>query len=164
MLSVNSCIKPSPHDVCCFEAVEGYYNVSMEKRSGPISGLTSSNLRTDDPPYPSQQSPINVLMAFLFQKKLVCFYCGCKSAQTRTPTVRRWQCSNCEAENYLDEVPLFTCPPHISLADALHYRMARLQTPQQTTSPPMLAMQNPLLDQIYPRSRYQMTPCSARHA
>ncbi|CAD6571510.1 MAG: hypothetical protein ASARMPREDX12_004558 [Alectoria sarmentosa] len=50
-------------------------------------------------------------MAFLFRGKFVCFYCGCKSAQTRTSKVRRWQCAHCEAENFLDENGEITDPP-----------------------------------------------------
>ena len=56
-------------------------------------------------------------MAFLFRRKLVCFYCGLKSAQLRTPDLRRWQCTHCEAENYLDEVCLFTYPSYEFLTD-----------------------------------------------
>ena len=104
------------------------------------------------------------MAAFLFQKKLVCFYCGCKSAQTRTPNVRRFQCTHCEAENYLDEVPLFTYHPSHPLTDRLHYSMAKLQILQQTMSPPMLAMPNLLLGQLYQRLLRLMTPCSAQPA
>lgn len=50
-------------------------------------------------------------MAFLFRRKLVCFYCGCKSAQTWAPSVRQWHCTHCEAENYLDENGDITDPP-----------------------------------------------------
>lgn len=103
-------------------------------------------------------------MAFLFQRKLVCFYCGCKSAQIGTPNVRQFQCTHCEAENYLDEVPLFTCPPSDSLTDRLHYSMAKSQILRQTMSPPMLAMRNLLLGQLYQRLLHLMTPCSARPA
>ena len=132
---------------------------------GDISGLTLSNLRILNPLCcPSQQSCIEDLMAFLFQRKLVCFYCGRKSAQTRTPGVRRWQCTYCEAENYLDEVPLFTFPPHHSHADMLPYRMARLQTLQSRMSSPMLAMQNHLLNRLCQPSRNLTTLCFAQPA
>lgn len=64
---------------------------------------------------PSKDSCIELLMAFIFRGKLVCFYCGCKSVQTRTPNVRRWQCAHCEAENYLDEVGAFIYIPSLRL-------------------------------------------------
>ena len=60
---------------------------------------------------------MKALMAFLLRRKFVCFYCGSRSAQTRTPNVCRWKCEHCEAENFLDEVRLFTfyTPPTLFL-------------------------------------------------
>lgn len=43
-------------------------------------------------------------MAPLFAKRLNCFYCGRRSAQTDRDSVRKWRCTHCEAVNYLDEV------------------------------------------------------------
>ena len=114
--------------------------------------------------YQPLQSCIEPSMAFLFRGKLVCFYCGCKSAKTRTPNVRRWQCAHCEAENYLDQVPLFTYPPYDTLADVLHYRMAKSQTLRQTMSHPTLAMHNHLLGKLLQCSRHLTTPCSVQRA
>lgn len=46
-------------------------------------------------------------MARIFSKKLSCFYCGQRSAQTQGDPVRKWRCKHCEAVNYLDEVRFF---------------------------------------------------------
>ena len=46
-------------------------------------------------------------MAPLFAKRITCFYCGRRSAQTEKGPIRKWRCSACEAINYLDEVGLF---------------------------------------------------------
>ncbi|KAI9806189.1 MAG: hypothetical protein M1825_006304 [Sarcosagium campestre] len=43
-------------------------------------------------------------MSFILRPKLVCFYCGCRSAQVQNGKVRSWKCTECEAVNYLDEV------------------------------------------------------------
>lgn len=58
-------------------------------------------------------------MALLRQRKLVCFYCGRRSAKVQDGTVRRWECKECEAVNYLDEVVwyLYTKVRGISDAD-----------------------------------------------
>ncbi|KAL6714945.1 hypothetical protein ACLMJK_007205 [Lecanora helva] len=45
------------------------------------------------------------------RRGLVCFYCGCRSAHTRTSQIRRWQCEKCEAVNHLDENGEITDPP-----------------------------------------------------
>ncbi|PLB36361.1 uncharacterized protein BDW47DRAFT_132819 [Aspergillus candidus] len=50
-------------------------------------------------------------MATLFSKRLNCFYCGRRSAQTTTGPVRKWHCQHCEAVNYLDENGEITDPP-----------------------------------------------------
>jgi hypothetical protein len=43
-------------------------------------------------------------MPALLRRRLVCHYCGHKSALTRDSKVRRFTCSHCDSENYLDEV------------------------------------------------------------
>ncbi|KAI9793507.1 MAG: hypothetical protein M1816_007939 [Peltula sp. TS41687] len=50
-------------------------------------------------------------MALLRRRKLVCFYCGRRSAKVQDGTVRRWQCTECEAVNHLDEHGEITDPP-----------------------------------------------------
>ncbi|KAK1138753.1 hypothetical protein N8T08_002018 [Aspergillus melleus] len=50
-------------------------------------------------------------MAPLFAKRLNCFYCGRRSAQTDRDSVRKWRCAHCEAVNYLDEKGEITDPP-----------------------------------------------------
>ncbi|PLB46936.1 hypothetical protein P170DRAFT_387979 [Aspergillus steynii IBT 23096] len=50
-------------------------------------------------------------MAPLFAKRLNCFYCGRRSAQTDRDSVRKWRCTHCEAVNYLDEKGEITDPP-----------------------------------------------------
>ncbi|OJJ47474.1 hypothetical protein ASPZODRAFT_63117 [Penicilliopsis zonata CBS 506.65] len=50
-------------------------------------------------------------MASLFNKRLSCFYCGRRSDQVQTGSVRKWHCKHCEAINYLDEKGEITDPP-----------------------------------------------------
>ncbi|KAL4896465.1 Ima1 N-terminal domain-containing protein [Aspergillus ambiguus] len=50
-------------------------------------------------------------MAPLFTKRLSCFYCGQRSAQSQKGAVRKWRCPHCEAINYLDENGEITDPP-----------------------------------------------------
>ncbi|KAL4975722.1 Ima1 N-terminal domain-containing protein [Aspergillus desertorum] len=50
-------------------------------------------------------------MAPLFSKRLSCFYCGRRSAQSEKGPLRKWQCKHCEAVNYLDENGDITDPP-----------------------------------------------------
>lgn len=45
-------------------------------------------------------------MPRLLQRKFVCFYCNRRSAQDRRAGIQQWQCEQCEAINYLDEVRL----------------------------------------------------------
>ena len=45
-------------------------------------------------------------MAAKLNRYLVCFYCGSKSKSKQDGTVREWDCTKCEATNYLDEVSL----------------------------------------------------------
>ena len=49
-------------------------------------------------------------MAPLFSKRLSCFYCGRRSAQSDRGPVRKWRCNHCEAINYLDEVGFCLMP------------------------------------------------------
>ena len=50
-------------------------------------------------------------MAPLLRRRCVCFYCGSKSSQIKTPTLRQFKCEKCEAVNHLDEVCLLSCDP-----------------------------------------------------
>ncbi|KAL4881458.1 Ima1 N-terminal domain-containing protein [Aspergillus karnatakaensis] len=50
-------------------------------------------------------------MAPLFSRRISCFYCGHRSAQQSKGPVRKWQCTHCEAVNYLDENGEITDPP-----------------------------------------------------
>lgn len=43
-------------------------------------------------------------MAPFFQKRLCCFYCGRRSTQPQKGPIRQWECKECDAVNYLDEV------------------------------------------------------------
>lgn len=63
-------------------------------------------------------------MASLLRRKFVCFYCGCRSAQTRTPNVRRWKCVHCEAENFLDENGEIADPPAEDISSNVRYAQA----------------------------------------
>ena len=40
----------------------------------------------------------------LLRRRLVCFYCGRRSAKSHPADTRDWGCENCDAVNYLDEV------------------------------------------------------------
>ncbi len=45
----------------------------------------------------------NDRMAASVNRYLVCFYCNVKSRRKQDGTVRQWECSHCDAMNYLDE-------------------------------------------------------------
>lgn len=45
-------------------------------------------------------------MPMLLRRNLTCFYCGGKSELKKAPHIRQFDCKECEATNYLDEV----CP------------------------------------------------------
>ena len=47
-------------------------------------------------------------MAPFFQKRLSCFYCGLRSTQSQKGPIRQWECKECDAVNYLDEVCINT--------------------------------------------------------
>ena len=63
-------------------------------------------------------------MAPLLRRRLLCFYCGCRSAQKATSDLRQWQCENCEAVNHLDEV----CLPESSFSPFFEYSRLTLPT------------------------------------
>ena len=105
-------------------------------------------------------------MASLLRRKLVCFYCGCRSAQKQDGRVRRWQCEKCEAVNHLDEVCLFFLsfrgPGHI--ANVVGPRMATSQilrpwNPLRKSDTPEVSL-DPFLQSSHPRTR----PSSVRRA
>ncbi|EKG21298.1 hypothetical protein MPH_01290 [Macrophomina phaseolina MS6] len=45
-------------------------------------------------------------MPMLLRRNLTCFYCGAKSELKKSPSIRQFDCKECEATNYLDEVGL----------------------------------------------------------
>ncbi|KAF2840602.1 hypothetical protein M501DRAFT_911466, partial [Patellaria atrata CBS 101060] len=47
----------------------------------------------------------------LLRRYLTCHYCGAKSGQKYSSGLRNWQCSSCDAANYLDEQGQITDPP-----------------------------------------------------
>lgn len=51
-----------------------------------------------------QSNPTQYAMAPSLRQRLVCFYCGRRSAEKAHSTLRKWKCTNCEAVNHLDEV------------------------------------------------------------
>ncbi|MCJ1444898.1 MAG: hypothetical protein MMC23_005401 [Stictis urceolatum] len=50
-------------------------------------------------------------MASLLRRKLQCFYCGRRSAQSYSAGLSQWHCENCDAVNYLDQNGDITDPP-----------------------------------------------------
>lgn len=63
-------------------------------------------------------------MAYLLMSHLVCFYCGCRSAQKQDGKVRKWQCEKCQAVNHLDNVCLLSRLPKVDLAQLTRYYSA----------------------------------------
>lgn len=47
----------------------------------------------------------------LLRAKLICFYCNRRSSQAKTAGLRRWHCTQCDADNWLDEKGEVTDPP-----------------------------------------------------
>ncbi|KAH8697164.1 Ima1 N-terminal domain-containing protein [Talaromyces proteolyticus] len=72
-------------------------------------------------------------MASLFQKRLRCFYCGQRSGEKKSATVRNWRCDQCEAVNYLDENGEITDPP-TSVTDAPDVSMNAAQSSSQLSA------------------------------
>ncbi|KAL9100401.1 MAG: hypothetical protein Q9163_004223 [Psora crenata] len=71
-------------------------------------------------------------MPSLLRSKLTCFYCGCRSVESKTAGLRKWQCTKCEAENWLDENGEITDPPaHTSSVDV---RFVQQQPKRQSTA------------------------------
>jgi hypothetical protein len=44
------------------------------------------------------------MASFRGKKKLVCFYCNKKSGIPYDGLITQWECANCDAMNYLDQV------------------------------------------------------------
>ncbi|KAL9628845.1 MAG: hypothetical protein Q9164_007128 [Protoblastenia rupestris] len=73
-------------------------------------------------------------MPSLRGSKLTCFYCGCRSTQSKTAGLRKWQCTKCDAENWLDENGEITDPP--AQASTAHTRyVQQLQRPTSSFDP-----------------------------
>jgi hypothetical protein len=68
------------------------------------------------------------VMDGIFRRRLSCFYCGEKSRLIRSPTIKQWRCTHCDAMNYLDEVRYLFSKLY-SVANA-HNRMAKSPIPQ----------------------------------
>ena len=52
----------------------------------------------------STNRPPVATMPLWREKRLTCFYCGCRSAISLPADTRHWRCTSCEAVNHLDEV------------------------------------------------------------
>ncbi|KAL1635484.1 hypothetical protein SLS58_010241 [Diplodia intermedia] len=71
-------------------------------------------------------------MPMLLRRNLTCFYCGAKSELKRSPTIRQFDCKECEATNFLDENGEITDPPVAESAQPAryaHYVPARSPSP-----------------------------------
>ena len=116
-------------------------------------------------PSPSYFSICKDAMAPLLRRKLVCFYCGCRSAQKQDGRVRKWECEKCEAVNWLDEVCL-----HVSVLGSEHTtngvisRTARLRILQRSRPLQMFDTSNQSLDLPRQFSPPPMSRSSVRHA
>ena len=53
------------------------------------------------------------IMAPLLRRRLVCFYCGCRSTKKYNGGFQKWECETCEAVNHLDEV----CLPQLRVCE-----------------------------------------------
>jgi hypothetical protein len=69
------------------------------------------------------------------RQRLVCFYCGTRSADAYERGVRKWTCAHCDADNHLDEVNTLFCRNEpffyrtfLNSANDLYNRMAKLST------------------------------------
>lgn len=95
----------------------GTWSVHVQLGDYFLVGLNSFvAIINNNPASPPLPSPLPCALAFglemapLFAKRLDCFYCGHRSAQTDRDFVRKWQCTHCEAVNYLDEVGRISLP------------------------------------------------------
>ncbi|OAX83390.1 hypothetical protein ACJ72_02251 [Emergomyces africanus] len=72
-------------------------------------------------------------MPSLFKKRLSCFYCGLRSAQSQTGPIRKWQCQQCLAVNYLDENGEITDPPASEASSATQYKQYAKPLPRASS-------------------------------
>ena len=77
--------------------------------------LNPVNEPLQSPPTPQNlrspgSSPLSQSMPLL-RAKLICFYCNRRSSQAKTAGLRRWHCTQCDADNWLDEKGEVTDPP-----------------------------------------------------
>lgn len=84
-------------------------------------------------------SPRLCAMPRLRGRKLECFYCGCRSAQTYTQGLGEWQCKKCDAVNYLDKVCLLS-------AQSMCYRLTTRMVEWRDNRPSRFT--NPLADSL----------------
>ncbi|KAJ5162931.1 Protein of unknown function DUF2349 [Penicillium coprophilum] len=71
-------------------------------------------------------------MASLFSKRLICFYCGKRSARSHRGPVRNFHCEHCEADNYFDEKGEITDPPAV-VTNAEVYAPGASDSPFEST-------------------------------
>lgn len=88
---------------------------------------------------------------------LVCHYCGRRSDVHQDGTVRQWECRNCDAMNYIDEVSKQSTPLFTRHALTVGNRMAKSQillppTPRPTIDNPRIKSNMPMLrlDRVLP--------------
>ncbi|OJD11422.1 hypothetical protein AJ78_07805 [Emergomyces pasteurianus Ep9510] len=76
-------------------------------------------------------------MPSFFKKRLSCFYCGLRSSQAQPGPIRKWQCQQCLAVNYLDEHGEITDPPANEASSVTQYTQYAQPLPR-ASSPDVL--------------------------
>ena len=70
----------------------------------------------------------------LLRAKLICFYCNRRSSQAKTAGLRRWHCTQCDADNWLDEKGDVTDPPTTPSTPTTATHYVQPQPPHTTVS------------------------------
>ncbi|PGH07827.1 hypothetical protein GX51_01537 [Blastomyces parvus] len=101
-------------------------------------------------------------MPSLFKKRLSCFYCGSRSAQSQPEPIRKWQCQQCLAVNYLDEHGEITDPPASEAASETRY-MQYAQPIPRAASPEFSAPDSSLFCSTCLKNQHLLTQTLASY-
>ncbi|OJD27358.1 hypothetical protein ACJ73_01242 [Blastomyces percursus] len=101
-------------------------------------------------------------MPSLFKKRLSCFYCGRRSAQSQPEPIRKWQCQQCLAVNHLDEHGEITDPPASEASSGTRYKQYAQPIPR-ASSPDLPAPDSSLFCSTCLKNQHLLTQTLASY-
>ncbi|EGE85558.1 hypothetical protein BDBG_02573 [Blastomyces gilchristii SLH14081] len=101
-------------------------------------------------------------MPSLFKKRLSCFYCGRRSAQSQPEPIRKWQCQQCLAVNHLDEHGEITDPPASEASSGTRYTQYAQPIPR-ASSPDLPALDSSLFCSTCLKNQHLLTQTLASY-